>query len=163
MDLIIWDCADLESILPHENVWPICPSLRSLSIRDCHKLSTLPDALHNLQCLEKFQVNLTMQIREPIEHPTPLAVSTSGTNKGATVEPFLSESSKLVELPDSVTKPSLEKPELLSAQGTEPMEKKWKMSVPETEIDTVPSQPTEGRVNFQLIKHVGKPIEPLGE
>ena len=52
-----------------------------------------------------------------------------------------------------MTKPSLEKLELLSAQGTEAMEKKWKMSIPEIEIEIVPSQPTkEGQVNFQLIK-----------
>ncbi|XP_030939351.1 putative disease resistance protein At3g14460 [Quercus lobata] len=56
MDLNICYCADLESILPHEHVWPICTSLRSLSIHGCHKLSTLPDALHNLHCLEDIEV-----------------------------------------------------------------------------------------------------------
>ena len=57
MDLRIGECADLESILPHERVWPICTSLRSLSIDGCDKLSTLPDALHNLHCLENVEIN----------------------------------------------------------------------------------------------------------
>ncbi|KAK7814653.1 disease resistance protein, partial [Quercus suber] len=62
---------------------------------------------------------LTVHVKEPMEPATPLAVSTSSTNKGATVEPFLSESSKFFVLPDPETKPiSLEKPELLSAHGT---------------------------------------------
>ncbi|KAK4566201.1 hypothetical protein RGQ29_002433 [Quercus rubra] len=56
MDLSIHNCADLKSILPRGHVWPICTSLRSLHISDCDKLSTLPDALHNLHCLEDIQV-----------------------------------------------------------------------------------------------------------
>ena len=56
MDLEIWGCVDLESILPREHVWPICTSLRSFSIYFSDKLSTFPDALHNLQCLEKIAV-----------------------------------------------------------------------------------------------------------
>nr|POE69753.1 putative disease resistance rpp13-like protein 1 [Quercus suber] len=63
VDLRIGECADLESILPHEHVWPICTSLRSLSINGCDKLSTLPDALHNLHCLEKFEVNCCRNLR----------------------------------------------------------------------------------------------------
>lgn len=106
---------------------------------------------------------LTMHVKEPIEPPTVLAVSTSGTNKGTTVD-FLLESSKLVELPEPKTTPvSLEKQELLSAHGTDVMEKKGKMSIPETEIEVVPSQPTKGQMNFLLKKHVEEPIEPLRE
>lgn len=43
------------------------------------------------------------------------------------------------------------------------MEKKGKMSIPETEIEVVPSQPTKGQMNFLLKKHVEEPIEPLRE
>ncbi|KAL4631969.1 hypothetical protein ACB092_04G017900 [Castanea dentata] len=57
MYLSIRDCADLESILPREHLWPICTSLQSLSISGCDKLRTLPDALHNIHCLEKFEVS----------------------------------------------------------------------------------------------------------
>ncbi|XP_075662062.1 putative disease resistance protein RGA3 [Castanea sativa] len=56
VDLTIRICADLESILPHEHLWPTCTSLRSLSIYGCDKLGTLPNGLHNLHCLEKFEV-----------------------------------------------------------------------------------------------------------
>ena len=109
---------------------------------------------------ESQMFKLTMNVKAPIEPATPLVVSSSGTNKGATVEPFLLESSKLFELPNPETKPiSLEKPELLSAHGTKVMEKEGKMSIPETEIEIVPSQPTEeGRMNFQLAKHVGNQL-----
>ena len=47
--------------------------------------------------------------------------------------------------------------------GTDVMEKKGKMSIPETEIEVVPSQPTKGQMNFLLKKHVEEPIEPLRE
>ena len=63
MDLNIWYCADLESILPHEHVWPICTSLRSLSIHGCDQLSALPDALHNLHCLEGIDVRSCRNLR----------------------------------------------------------------------------------------------------
>ncbi|KAF3948685.1 hypothetical protein CMV_025346, partial [Castanea mollissima] len=49
-------CPDLKSILPHGHVWPICTSLRSLDIDGCDKLSTLPDALHNLNFLEGINI-----------------------------------------------------------------------------------------------------------
>lgn len=99
----------------------------------------------------------TMHVGEPIEPSTSLTFLSSGTSKGATEEPFLSKSSKLVELPEPETTPiSLEKQELLSAHGTDVMEKKGKMSILETEIEIVPSQPIkEGWMNFQLTKHVG--------
>nr|POF23339.1 hypothetical protein CFP56_59160 [Quercus suber] len=54
--LTICNCADLESILPHEHLWPICTSLQSLYVSKCDKLRTLPNALHNLQCLEEIVV-----------------------------------------------------------------------------------------------------------
>ena len=106
----------------------------------------------------------TMHVGEPIEPSTSLTFLSSGTSKGATEEPFLSKSSKLVELPESETTPiSLEKQELLSAHGTDVMEKKGKMSIPETEIEIVPSQPTEeGQMNFQLTKHVGIQLNHYG-
>ncbi|KAM4105731.1 hypothetical protein ACB094_04G014700 [Castanea mollissima] len=63
MSLRIRGCADLESILPHGHVWPICTSLRSLDIDGCDKLSTLPDALHNLNSLEGFNVKCCRNLR----------------------------------------------------------------------------------------------------
>ena len=112
----------------------------------------------------KMKSKLTMHIGEPIEPSASLTVLSSGTSKGATEEPFLSKSSTLVELPEPETTPiSLEKQELLSAHGTDVMEKKGKMSVPETEIEIVPSQPTEeGWMSFQLTKHVGIQLNPYG-
>ena len=99
----------------------------------------------------------TMHVKEPIEPPTVLEVSTSGTNEGTTVD-FLLESSKLVELPEPKTTPiSLGKQELLSAHGTDVMEKKGKMSILETEIEIVPSQPTKGQMNFLLTKYLLSP------
>ncbi|KAM4105745.1 hypothetical protein ACB094_04G015400 [Castanea mollissima] len=56
-------CPDLKSILPHGHVWPICTSLRSLDIDGCDKLSTLPDALHNLNSLEGINVKCCRNLR----------------------------------------------------------------------------------------------------
>ncbi|KAM4105746.1 hypothetical protein ACB094_04G015500 [Castanea mollissima] len=56
-------CPDLKSILPHGHVWPICTSLRSLDINGCDKLSTLPDALHNLSFLEGIYVKCCRNLR----------------------------------------------------------------------------------------------------
>ena len=63
MHLTISNCADLESILPHDHVWPICTSLRSVSIYNCDKLGTLPDALYNLHYLENFDVDCCRNLR----------------------------------------------------------------------------------------------------
>ncbi|KAK9997580.1 hypothetical protein SO802_022266 [Lithocarpus litseifolius] len=63
VDLTITNCADLESILPHEHLWPICTSLQSLSIDGCDKLSTLPDAQHNLHYLKYFEVEHCRNLR----------------------------------------------------------------------------------------------------
>ncbi|GMY32309.1 probable galactinol--sucrose galactosyltransferase 2 [Fagus crenata] len=101
-----------------------------------------------------------MHVGEPIEPPTPLAVSTSGTSEGAAEEPSLLGSSKLVEVPGpDLTPIFLEKQEWLSAHGTKVMEKEGRMPILETEIKTVPSQPKEGRVESKL--NVGESIEPL--
>ncbi|XP_075661750.1 putative disease resistance protein RGA3 [Castanea sativa] len=62
-NLSIRDCPDLKSILPHGHVWPICTSLRSLVIDGCDKLSTLPDALHNLYFLEGIKVICCRNLR----------------------------------------------------------------------------------------------------
>ncbi|XP_030940066.1 disease resistance protein RPS5-like [Quercus lobata] len=97
-----------------------------------------------------------MHVGEPIEPSTSLTFLSSGTSKGATEEPFLSKSSKLVELPEPETTPiSLEKQELLSAHGTDVMEKKGKMSILETEIEIVPSQPIEEGTSKQAA------VEPM--
>ena len=107
---------------------------------------------------------LTMHVGEPIEPSTSLTVLSSGTSKAAIEEPFLSKCSKLVELPEPETTPiSLEKQELLSAHGTDVMEKNGEMFIPKTEIEIVPSQPAEeGWMNFQLAKHVGIQLNPYG-
>ncbi|KAK4583167.1 hypothetical protein RGQ29_026097 [Quercus rubra] len=63
MDLDIWYCADLESILPHEDVWAFCTSLRSIYIYGCEKLSYLPTGLHTLQSLETLGVSSCPNLR----------------------------------------------------------------------------------------------------
>nr|XP_023877847.1 putative disease resistance protein At3g14460 [Quercus suber] len=56
MRIFIHYCADLESILPHEDVRAFCISLRDIYISECEKLSYIPDTLHALQSLESFAV-----------------------------------------------------------------------------------------------------------
>ncbi|XP_075637478.1 putative disease resistance protein RGA3 [Castanea sativa] len=56
MRLNIHACADLESILPHEDVGAFCISLRYIYISSCLKLSYIPDTLHTLQSLETFGI-----------------------------------------------------------------------------------------------------------
>ncbi|KAK7849348.1 putative disease resistance rpp13-like protein 1 [Quercus suber] len=62
MDLRIWNCADLKSILPRGHEWPICTSLRSLHIFRCDELRTLPRALCNLHCLEDIHVEACLNL-----------------------------------------------------------------------------------------------------
>ncbi|KAK7819607.1 putative disease resistance protein rga4, partial [Quercus suber] len=63
MKLYIHDCADLESILPREDVWAFCISLRYIYICGCVKLSYIPDTLHTLQSLETFGVSSCPNLR----------------------------------------------------------------------------------------------------
>ncbi|KAM4113680.1 hypothetical protein ACJW30_04G014300 [Castanea mollissima] len=51
LSLMISECADLESIVPHEDVWAFCSSLRSLQIEDCWKLQIqgVPSHLQRLE------------------------------------------------------------------------------------------------------------------
>ncbi|KAK4566313.1 hypothetical protein RGQ29_002530 [Quercus rubra] len=51
MSLMISGWADLESIVPHEDVWAFCTSLRSLKIEDCWKLQIqgVPSHLQRLK------------------------------------------------------------------------------------------------------------------
>ena len=65
MFLEIRRCHDLVSIScsPHEDVWAFCTSLRSLLIHSCRELRTLPDSLHNLRSLEKFEVTFCSNVR----------------------------------------------------------------------------------------------------
>ncbi|KAF3952603.1 hypothetical protein CMV_021860 [Castanea mollissima] len=51
LSLMISECADLESIVPHEDVWGFCSSLRSLQIEDCWKLQIqgVPSHLQRLE------------------------------------------------------------------------------------------------------------------
>ncbi|KAF3959159.1 hypothetical protein CMV_015996 [Castanea mollissima] len=63
MRLVIHYCADLESILPHEDVGAFCISLRYIYISSCLKLSYIPDTLHTLQSLETFGVDGCSNLR----------------------------------------------------------------------------------------------------
>ncbi|KAM4078333.1 hypothetical protein ACB094_09G029100 [Castanea mollissima] len=63
MRLVIHYCADLESILPHEDVGAFCTSLRYIYISSCLKLSYIPDTLHTLQSLETFGVDGCSNLR----------------------------------------------------------------------------------------------------
>ncbi|XP_050243142.1 putative disease resistance protein RGA4 isoform X3 [Quercus robur] len=63
LKLYIHDCADLESILPREDVWAFCISLRNIFICGCVKLSYIPDTLHTLQSLETFGVSSCPNLR----------------------------------------------------------------------------------------------------
>lgn len=63
MSLTILNCANLVSISPHQDVWTFCTSRRTLRIYNCEKFSYLPDALHNLRSLEKFQVSSCPNLR----------------------------------------------------------------------------------------------------
>nr|XP_023929397.1 putative disease resistance protein At3g14460 [Quercus suber] len=63
MRIFIHYCADLESILPHEDVRAFCISLRDIYISACEKLSYIPDTLHALQSLESFAVSNCPNLR----------------------------------------------------------------------------------------------------
>ncbi|PSS11982.1 Disease resistance RPP13-like protein isoform 2 [Actinidia chinensis var. chinensis] len=54
--LAITGCAMLESLAAEEGVKINCPSLESFEIRLCKKLKFLPDALHNLKNLRRFEI-----------------------------------------------------------------------------------------------------------